>query len=52
MAAKPRTYARRFPEDDEDRVPLFGTWPVIYGAVVLCALAVMWLLSLFSRWAW
>jgi hypothetical protein len=35
---------------DDDRVPLFGTWPVIYGAVIGCAVVVMVLLALFSRW--
>jgi len=35
------------PPDDE-RVPLFGTWPRIYAAVVACALAVMALLAVFS----
>jgi hypothetical protein len=39
---------RRAPEPPE--VPLFGTWRAIHGAVVLCALAVMALLALFSRW--
>jgi hypothetical protein len=34
----------------DDRVPLFGTWPAIYWAVAVCALAVMALLALFSRW--
>jgi hypothetical protein len=34
----------------DDRVPVFGTWPWIYAAVVLNALLVMWLLYLFSRW--
>ena len=36
--------------DDELKVPLFGTWPRIHAAVVLCALAVMALLAVFSRW--
>jgi hypothetical protein len=36
--------------DDGGPVPLFGTWPRIYGAVVICALVVMALLGLFSRW--
>jgi hypothetical protein len=42
---------RRAPEGD-DRVPLFGTWPRIYGAVVATAVVVMVLLTLFSGWAW
>jgi hypothetical protein len=36
--------------DDEDKVPLFGTWRRIYAAVVLCALASMGLIALFSHW--
>jgi hypothetical protein len=38
------------PEPDDERVPLFGTWPRIYAAVVLNALLLMALLALFSRW--
>jgi hypothetical protein len=29
---------------------MFGTWPAIYAAVAVSALAVMILLALFSRW--
>ncbi len=36
--------------DDEERVPLFGSWPVIHGAVIVCAVVVMVLLAVFSRW--
>jgi hypothetical protein len=36
--------------DDEERVPIFGTWPRIYAAVVACALASMGLIALFSAW--
>lgn|GEM_PF-1645134 len=36
--------------DDHDPVPVFGTWPRIYTAVILCALSVMGLLALFSSW--
>jgi hypothetical protein len=36
--------------DDEGRVPVFGTWRRIHAAVVICALVVMALLALFSRW--
>ena len=39
------------PERPDDRVPFFGTWRAIHAAVVLCALAVMALLALFSRWS-
>jgi hypothetical protein len=38
------------PEPDDQRVPLFGTWPRIYAAVLLNALLVMALLAFFSRW--
>jgi len=43
----PDTSDRR---DDDGSVPLFGTWPRIYGAVVVSALVVMALLALFSGW--
>jgi hypothetical protein len=36
--------------DDDERVPLFGTWRRIYAAVVLNALLIMALIALFSRW--
>ena len=36
------------PPPDDERVPLFGTWPRIYAAVILCALAVMALVAVFS----
>jgi hypothetical protein len=36
--------------DDQDPVPVFGTWRRIYTAVILCALSVMGLLALFSSW--
>ncbi|HLA77152.1 MAG TPA: hypothetical protein VJU18_06190 [Vicinamibacteria bacterium] len=35
--------------DDEERVPVFGSWPRIYGAVAISALLVMALVVLFSR---
>ncbi len=34
----------------DERVPVFGTWPRIYAAVILNALVVMALVALFSRW--
>jgi len=37
-------------EEKDDRVPVFGTWPRIYAAVVACALLVMGLVALFSSW--
>jgi hypothetical protein len=36
--------------DDEERVPIFGTWPRIYAAVILCELASLALIALFSSW--
>ena len=36
--------------DEVERVPIFGTWPRIYAAVILCALAVMGLVAVFSSW--
>jgi hypothetical protein len=36
------------PASDDDPIPLFGTWPRIYTAVVVCALAVMALVAVFS----
>jgi hypothetical protein len=36
------------PPTDDDPVPVFGTWPRIYAAVVLSALAVMALVAVFS----
>jgi hypothetical protein len=38
------------PPEDDERVPIFGTWPRIYAAVILCELAVMALIALFSAW--
>jgi hypothetical protein len=40
------------PPDDEERVPLFGTWRRIHAAVLVSALVVMVLLGVFSRWPW
>jgi len=36
--------------DDDDAVPVFGTWRRIYAAVVVNALLVMALIALFSWW--
>jgi hypothetical protein len=36
--------------DEQERVPIFATWPRIYAAVVLSALAHMALIALFSHW--
>ncbi len=37
-------------QPDDERVPVFGNWPRIYGAVAISALVVMALLALFARW--
>ena len=36
------------PSEEDEPVPIFGTWPRIYAAVVVSALAVMGLLAVFS----
>jgi hypothetical protein len=36
--------------DPDERVPVFGTWPRIYAAVVISALLVMGLLAAFSAY--
>jgi len=37
---------------DDEKVPVFGTWPAIYAAVVACAIVVMGLLALFSGFSY
>jgi hypothetical protein len=37
-------------EPPDDLVPIFGTWPRIYAAVIVCALVIMALIALFSAW--
>jgi hypothetical protein len=36
------------PPPDDEPVPVFGTWPRIYAAVIVSALAVMALVAAFS----
>ena len=36
----------------EDPVPIFGSWPRIYAAVVVSALVVMALIAVFTRFPW
>ncbi len=36
--------------EDEQRVPLFGSWRAIHTAVIAWAVVVMALLAVFSRW--
>jgi anti-sigma-K factor RskA len=45
----PASPPERRPED-EAAVPVFGSWRRIHVAVAACALVVMALLLLFSRW--
>jgi hypothetical protein len=40
------------PTDRDEDVPVFGTWPRIYAAVIVCALAIMALVALFSAWTY
>jgi hypothetical protein len=42
--------APRLNDDEAERVPIFGTWPRIYAAVVLSAVLVMALVYVFSVW--
>jgi hypothetical protein len=44
------TEGARVPGDEAERVPIFGTWPRIYAAVVVCAVVVMALVWVFSVW--
>ena len=37
-------------DDDDGPVPVFGTWPRIYAAVLLNLLLMMALFLAFSRW--
>jgi hypothetical protein len=37
-------------EPPDDPVPIFGTWPRIYAAVIVSALAMMALIAVFSAW--
>ena len=36
--------------DDDERVPIFGTWRRIYAAVIVCELISMAFIALFSSW--
>jgi hypothetical protein len=36
--------------DEQERVPIFGTWRGIYTAVIACTLVTMGLIALFSYW--
>jgi hypothetical protein len=47
---EPTPERARGDEDEDEPVPLFGSWRRIYGAVVACALIFMGLVALFSSW--
>jgi hypothetical protein len=38
------------PAPDDEGVPLFGSWPRIYAAVLIAAVLSMGAIALFSRW--
>ena len=38
------------PPDDDDVVPIFGSWRRIYSAVIVATVATLIFLALFSRW--
>jgi len=48
MQPTPRSAA----PDDDERVPVFGTWPAIYTAVIATAITVMGLIAVFTNWPW
>lgn len=37
---------------NDERVPVFGTWARMYGAVLISAALVMGLIAAFSAWRW
>ena len=37
--------------DDDDVVPIFGSWRAIYTAVIVVTVAVLILVALFSKWS-
>jgi hypothetical protein len=51
ITSQPRTSDPPLPSaEGEDRLPFFGSWTAIHLAVIVCAVAVMALVALFSRW--
>lgn len=36
--------------DEQERVPIFGTWRGIYTAVIVSAITIMGLIAVFSYW--
>ena len=36
--------------DEQERVPIFGTWRRIYTAVIVCTILTMGLIALFASW--
>ena len=43
--------AAQEPPDDDEHVPIFGSWRAIYTAVLVNAALVMLLIAAFSRWS-
>jgi hypothetical protein len=43
-------HVKDHPKDDDEAVPVFGTWTRIYVAVLVNLLLVMAALLVFSRW--
>jgi len=39
-------------DEHDEEVPIFRTWPRIYAAVIVCAVVVMALIGVFSKWPW
>jgi hypothetical protein len=37
-------------EEPDDPVPVFRSWPRIYGAVLVCAVLAIAAIALFSAW--
>jgi hypothetical protein len=53
MIGQPRgrgKHVNHQPTDDDERVPVFGTWTRIYVAVLVNLLLMMGALLVFSRW--
>ena len=48
----PGSMAEPDPSAPDEPVPLFGTWPRIYAAVIVSAIAVMALVAVFSSFPW
>jgi hypothetical protein len=36
----------------DENVPIFGTWPRMYAAVLVCEAVTVGLIAVFSLWRW